>query len=467
MRREIEGRPALWTLFALVLGMGAHHNAILLGGMLLSALVLIDGWGRRSIMALVALIGWFITTPDAARLEVRREFQGEADVVSMPRVTRYGQAAIVRSEGRRWQLYMAEDDDVALGDRVRVQGLARPLNESERRFIGHRALYGVISARGPVVAVEGALPVWRWGGAVRRHFLAFVRETLPSRTASVVDAMCFNVDARLEPALRRDLERSGAIHLISTSGVHVLIVATALAALFRFVPIPRWAQIGLLAVTILVYVAAAGLRAPAARSAVMALVLQCGFLVRREADGLSALAVAVTLYLLWSPEALLDIGLHLSVACVAGLFLFGPRLDAPTSPSLPALALQVAHASLAASLVAAPLVAYHFGYVSIASVATNVLLAPVVPVMLVGSLFAWLASFAAPAIGAGVMQVVVEPMVGFLLAVVRQIGGGPLSALEVPPFSGYWLPFAYCLIALLWQVRPRPAPRVPLVTSSA
>lgn len=85
--------------------------------------------------------------------------------------------------------------------------------------------------------------------------------------AALVRSVCFNDDSDLTKSLRANLVDSGTVHIISTSGLHVALLSGILFGLFRKLPIPRWAQIALLAMILLLYVAAAGWRPPRVRRA--------------------------------------------------------------------------------------------------------------------------------------------------------------------------------------------------------
>ena len=61
-----------------------------------------------------------------------------------------------------------------------------------------------------------------------------------------------------------------------------------------------------------------------------------------------------------------------------------------------------------------------------------------------------------PSLGAGLMQLIVAPLVGWVQFVLEQIGGVSWSGVQVPAFSGYWLGLLYLALLLTWRKRVRP-----------
>lgn len=118
------------------------------------------------------------------------------------------------------------------------------------------------------------------------------------------------------------------------------------------------------------------------------------------------------MYLLFRPESLFNPGFQLSFVTVAGLGLWLQYSDSlPTQPvrRLVAQCKQTARASFVASLCSAPLVAFHFGIVSLISVLSNVLVVIVLPFIVMGALLAFGISPVAPALAQGTMTVIVGP----------------------------------------------------------
>lgn len=110
-----------------------------------------------------------------------------------------------------------------------------------------------------------------------------------------------------------------------------------------------------------------------------------------------------------------------------------------------------------ASLCSAPLVAFHFGIVSLISVLSNVLVVIVLPFIVMGALLAFGISPVAPALAQGTMTVIVGPLTGWVLFVTESLGTLSVSAVNVPEFNALWLILLYAPLVLFWRRRVRPA----------
>lgn len=188
----------------------------------------------------------------------------------------------------------------------------------------------------------------------------------------------------LDPAVRDRYATAGLVHVLSISGLHVAIIALAVELLCRAARLPpRGASITTMAL-VAVYIAVIGAPAPAVRSAVMLGVGAICRLVQRNTSPWASLAIGGGVPLL-APRTVLDLGWQLSVLGMAGLVASGAlarrvirveRRQRWRSQLVAALL-----ASTVASLVTGPLVAWHFGRLSLVAPVANLLASPIVAVL--------------------------------------------------------------------------------------
>lgn len=291
---------------------------------------------------------------------------------------------------------------------------------------------------------------------MQRRFTEFSDRSLGRERSAILQALSFNVVHGLDEEFRRNLQRTGTIHIVSASGAHVMILAGALALLFRGIPIMRhWQLLAMLAILCL-YAAAAGFEPPIIRAIVMSALGFGAYLFAKEPDMLSAVSIALIGQVLWNPASIYDIGVQLSFVTVTAFGMFLTGLAGSRGPiGWIGLALK---ASFIASLATAPLTAYYFGQVSITSVLANLLIAGLVTPILIVSLGCFVASALLPAAIVGaLMSATVAPWLEALRAIVDRIGSWEFSAVPVPGFSAYWLLVWYGLAIVLWRPRARMA----------
>jgi competence protein ComEC len=249
------------------------------------------------------------------------------------------------------------------------------------------------------------------------------------------------------------------VHIVSASGLHVGLIALLLLWALSLFPIPRWLQLAVLACVLALYAVASGLHPPVVRASIMAFVLAAAYLVRREPDMMSALALAAVVQILWDARAVFDPGFQISFVVVAAFALFSFRASAPKGSPREKLKLNLRNGlggAILATVASAPLAAYSFGSVSFTSVVANLAIVVVLPVLVVGAMLAHLLSFAVAPLGVGLMVGLVGPLAGWLDFVTESLGG-EWAAVSVPAFSGYWLLLVYGLMLVLWRPRLRPA----------
>ena len=110
-----------------------------------------------------------------------------------------------------------------------------------------------------------------------------------------------------------------------------------------------------------------------------------------------ALLLAAALTLILNPRAAGEPGWQLSFAAVAALLAGAPPLRAALERRMPGPVAEAAAITIAATIGTAPLMALHFGEVSLASLPANLLAAPAIaPVMWLGVLAAAAAQIAEP-----------------------------------------------------------------------
>jgi competence protein ComEC len=255
-----------------------------------------------------------------------------------------------------------EQGTAGAGSRVRVVGEA---------IAGERAL---LIRRARIAApVSGSL-LTRWRAAARQTVdRVFGIDAPLARALLVADTRGIPVDMRDRYAA------AGVVHLLSISGLHVAIIAAAVELLLRLARLPRrGAAVAALAITAL-YIAVIGAPAPAVRSGVMLGVTAVSKLAQRPTSPWSALALGA-LFPLVDPRIVLDLGYQLSVAGMAGIIASGALARRMIVPVLDGWRCWLAtnlSASIVASLVTTPLVAWTFGRVSLIAPVTNLLATPV------------------------------------------------------------------------------------------
>ena len=141
----------------------------------------------------------------------------------------------------------------------------------------------------------------------------------PDAEASILEAMLFGEKRKLSGDIKELYQAAGISHVLVISGLHISLLALAVAGVLRRLgfPMPVWVilSVGVLAG----YGILIGQPTTAVRALLMFFVLQGARLLGRSYDLLSALAFAGILMLLDNPDLILDGGCRLSFCAVIGV----------------------------------------------------------------------------------------------------------------------------------------------------
>ena len=272
----------------------------------------------------------------------------------------------------------------------------------------------------------------------------------------------------LSRATRERFAAVGMSHVLSISGLHVGMLSYVAFLLFRGLascstwlllssPVHKLAALGSLAPVIL-YTAVAGARIPTVRAAIMIGLYHLAVLSGRHSNIFASLALAAVIAGLCWPGAIMEVSFQLSFLAVLSivgairLFRQAPLLRPPDSlprgwlqRARPAIVLSVL-VPFFATLGTGPVVAHHFGYVSLAGFIANPLLVPLVGFVIVpaGLLMGFLSLFF-PA-GSGPLARVLETFASVFLWAVDVLSGLPLAALSLPRPDWVAVALLYLLI---------------------
>ncbi len=339
------------------------------------------------------------------------------------------------------------------GDVLDVRGRLEALDDFDEVQRRRGALAGVI--------VDEARPTGdRRGGllgvldGVRRRAERGLAVGLPRQDAALLDGMVLGGDDRIDAETKAAFQASGLAHLLAVSGTNVLLLATLALAVGGFVGVPLRPRLTAAIVLIALYVPLTGAGASIQRAGVMGAAGLIAALAGRPASRVYALGLAAAVTLALNPYAAGDVGWQLSFAAVVGLMALAPALRVRLRRWPPALA-EAASLTAAATIATAPLLAVHFGRVSLASLPANVIVAPVVaPIMWLGMIAAALAQID-PALAAP-LNAINGPLVGFVDGAANTAAAVPHGVLTLRLPGALGALAGYAALALVWRA-PRPA----------
>lgn len=189
--------------------------------------------------------------------------------------------------------------------------------------------------RMPPVAVESGLH--RRCGQMKERVSDYLGTILEDGDElAVLKALAIGDRSELPRSLRDDYKRSGAMHLLALSGLHVGIIYKLLGYMLFFLGGTRWLQRLKSAVIILMlwlFAMVSGMSPSIARAVLMITIYELAPLFGARRDGLAALSAAAVIITLSDPEAPRQIGFQLSFAACVAIFTVYPWMRGLLSAS--------------------------------------------------------------------------------------------------------------------------------------
>lgn len=251
---------------------------------------------------------------------------------------------------------------------------------------------------------------WQWTdlfAEARKRVNAWLVESgLPTRERALVKALVLGERDELDNDQKNAFARSGTIHVLAVSGMHVGLIFAALSFVTGWWGQrvqARWLRAVIVLLALWGYAGLTGASPSVLRATVMFTLFTLAGLARQNTDHLNSLFAAALVLLLWDPAMMLHLGFLLSFLAVLGIILFYRPLLAWWSPGNWALRQiwSLAAVSIAAQTLTTPLSLYAFKAFPVWFLPANIVVVTVAGFAVYGAV-ALLVFFKVPVIGAAI-----------------------------------------------------------------
>jgi competence protein ComEC len=321
---------------------------------------------------------------------------------------------------------------------------------------------------------------------LRQRIGTRIAASLPGERGFIANALITGERGGISDATNAAYRDSGLLHILSISGLHMVIMAGAVFVTVRFLlalvpalalrfPIKKWAAAAA-AMGALAYLLISGASFPTVRSYIMISIMFLAVLLDRPALALRNVAVAALAILVVFPESLIDVGFQMSFAAVVALVsayeIVRERARAREGGRSVILHVLlffggIVLSTLIASFAVAPFAAYHFHKSQQYAVLANLIAIPICNIVVMPAALATLLAlpFGLEWVPLQIMGAGIEGMtwcayrVAALPGAVGAIAAIPAAAFALMVFGGIWL--------ALWRTRLRLLGVVPLAVGLA
>lgn len=248
-----------------------------------------------------------------------------------------------------------------------------PEHESDFDFATYLNRKG-ISRTGFVNAEDlvkvGESPWWNLKNATMGYRDALIKKTKlligDNEAADVSAGLLFGYRDDIDASTENLFVRTGAVHLLAVSGMHVILIFSnlkSLLRLFRFNKFLGEKWMSLLAIFLIwIFTFLAGLAPSIVRATIMLSLLVLGELFKKSANSINIVSAGAVIMLIYDPMTLYDVGFQLSFAAVIGII----QLQAPVRNNMPAVILRsktltdLISVTIAAQIGTLPLILFYF-----------------------------------------------------------------------------------------------------------
>ncbi len=401
-------------------------------------------------------------------------------VQDTPAETEYGISVTVSvdsAEGANFlaKVYLdAEYQSLSPGDRVTATGTIKSADVARNEQVYYNAAKGlraiISSVKEIAVTYKTSTPLYLlpavWASVIQEK----IQSLFSGDVLGLLEALLTGDQDLLSDSLYTALRRAGVAHIVSVSGLHVMLFAQILLKIPGSQRMKR-----LLALPVLMLFALlTGCKPAIVRAVLMEALLLLAPVFGRENDAPTSLSFALLILLLQNPYAVAGVGLQLSFLSVLGIELVQPRIHRALESRLEPIqnkkklfrlcygAIDLFSTSCGALLLSTPLCACYFGSISLVGVLTNLLVLPVLGVLFGLSLLCVLCSFFLwPA--AKLFAIPCKYISLYIVGVSRTMSSFNFAALSTDVTAyALWLVFLYILILLaVWWGPMRKYPALP------
>ncbi len=373
-----------------------------------------------------------------------------------------GNTADLEIQTKLWLTIIEDDGRCAVGDRIELLGKLRPISkpsnfhERDRQIFAYeRGIFGRLwtSAENVKVIEKKILHPKRWIQVIRNELLTRLETRFSKEAAQTAAPLLIGIWPSQRSEISELYTRTGTIHLLAISGMHVVLLFGLLFTFLSKSSLPRWSLLVFFLPLVFAYSLLAGAQTPVWRATLMFVLYCCALFCRRRPDPVTILGTSALVLIFLEAYEISSISFQLSFAAVWGMILFSGPLEKripirSSSNRMRRWIFSPIVISLAAFLGSVALVAHHFGTLTFWAIPATLILSPFLPLLLFLGYFALIV----PENCSQLFVCCFEGMnsfVNFLLRTIDLFPGTPLFAPQIPAIAIA----LFCFAILLWLRR--------------
>lgn len=351
------------------------------------------------------------------------------------------------------------------GDKLKISGkLKNPEQDIDgfnyKNYLAKDGIYSIMDF--PKIESTGE----NSGNAIVKFLLSFknkFEETAASYISppqeGLLEALFFGDENNISKEWKDKLNYTGTRHIAAVSGMNITIISSLIISFLLSCGFWRKQALFLSIFIIFLYILMIGAPSSAVRAGIMAVILIIAQGLGRLSSASRAIVFAAALMLIQNPLILkLDVGFQLSFLATLGMIhfqtFFGELLKALPDPSYFPLKTTLS-TTISAQVFTFPILIYNFGYFSLLSIFTNILIVPfLAPLTILIFIFGLSGMFFG--LAGYLLSFPVWLFLSYILTVIDWFSKLSFISLKLENVHWLWLLASYLLLSLMaWQINKK------------
>jgi competence protein ComEC len=228
-----------------------------------------------------------------------------------------------------------------IGDKIEITGYVNDINPPKnlgefnyQNYLANKRIFQTIyvSAKEIFKVDEAKFSIFKIANTTRKWAEIRIEQMhLKAGHEGIVKALLLGLKTDLTASTKLSFTRTGAMHVLAVSGLHVGIIFLVFNFLFKGVQHYQYGQLWyaiLMIFGVWSFAFVTGLAPSVNRAAIMFTILIIGKALKRDVNIYNSIAASAFLMLINNPYLLFDVGFQLSYSAVVGIVFFYPRIYA-------------------------------------------------------------------------------------------------------------------------------------------
>ena len=228
---------------------------------------------------------------------------------------------------------------------------------------------------------------------VRNKIINILDDNVAEPTVDILKALILGEKQNIDSPILVSFQRSGVIHVLAISGLHVGFILLVFLMIFSLFNVPYRLKIILTLILLFIYVALVNFKAPVLRASIMAAFYFLGNLAERRGNSMNIIGLAGLIILAFDPRQLFQVGFQFSFAAVGSILYGYPKLSGllprasrfKWASSFNKILGRPFIVSIAAVLGTTPLTWWYYGTFQLGALLINLLVIPAIGLLVISS----------------------------------------------------------------------------------